>query len=63
MDSSSCPAVKTENLCLELKLIHSKLLELKLITGLILESLIYLVTRLKKSCRYVSTQFKFLECV
>ena len=55
--------VETENLCLERKLIHSRILELKLIAGLILKSLINLVTQLYKSFQYVKTQNKLLECV
>ena len=39
------PNVPIENLCLELKLVHFKLLELNLVTGLILELLFQLVTQ------------------
>ena len=40
------PNVPIEKLCLELKFVHFKLLELNLITGLILELLFQLVTQL-----------------
>ena len=63
MDNRSIPMVQNQNLALELKLSFSKLLELTLITPFMLELLIYLVTHFQRSCWYVSTQFKFPECV